>query len=67
MDGEMIVNGPWLATDAYAFNSFAGYTEPSQWIHGVKPSRGITWRLAIGLRTKDDHKGPKRYKIELDG
>ena len=66
MDGEMIVNGPWLATDAYCFNSFAGYTEPSQWLHGVKPSHGVTWRLGVQLRGADDHKGPKRYKIELE-
>lgn len=61
MDGEMIVNGPWVATDAYAYNSFAGYTEPSQWLHGVKPSQGITWRLDVKMRRENET--PKRFLI----
>jgi len=61
MDGEMIVNGPWAATNAYAYNSFAGYTEPSQWLHGVKPSQGITWRLDVKLRQENEQ--PKRFII----
>ena len=66
MDGEMLVNGPWVATDAYAFNAFAGYTEPSQWLHGVNPKYGITWRMAVNLRSKQEKKGPQRYKVEVD-
>jgi hypothetical protein len=61
MDGDMIVNGPWVATDAYAYNSFAGYTEPSQWLHGVKPSQGITWRLDVKMRRENET--PKRFLI----
>lgn len=62
-DGEQIVNGPWLATDAYCFNSFAGYTEPSQWLHGVNPTKGITWRMNVLLRRQ--HEVPDRYKVEI--
>jgi hypothetical protein len=65
MDGSLIVNGPWPATDAYAFNKFSGFTEPTQLIHGVTPERGITWRLPVQLRSKNEHKGPERYKINL--
>ena len=65
MDGEMMVNGPWPATDAYAFNSFAGYTEPSQWLHGVNPRHGITWRMDVKLRDPDrEQLGPRRYRID---
>jgi hypothetical protein len=64
MDGEMLVNGPWLATDAYAYNSFAGYTEPSQWIHGVNPKYGVTWRMNVRLRDIEaERRGPQRYII----
>lgn len=63
IDGEMIVNGSWVGTDSYAFNSFSGYREPSQWIHGVNPKHGITWRMAVHLRSKGEKKGPTRYKI----
>lgn len=65
IDGELLVNGAWVGTDSYAFNSFSGYREPSQWIHGVNPKHGITWRLNVHLRSQDEHKGPTRYKIEV--
>jgi DNA repair exonuclease SbcCD nuclease subunit len=66
MDGEILVNGSWVATDAYAFNTYAGYIEPSQWIHGVNRRYGITWRLGVQLRSGNERSGPKRYKIALD-
>jgi hypothetical protein len=65
MDGELIVNGPWPATDAYCFNRFSGFTEPQQLIHGVNEKYGVTWRLPIRLRSPDEKQGPKRYKIDL--
>ena len=65
IDGELIVNGAWVGTDSYAFNSFSGYREPSQWIHGVNPRHGITWRMNVHLRTPDEAKGPQRYKIAI--
>jgi hypothetical protein len=65
MDGELIVNGPWPATDAYCFNRFSGFTEPQQLIHGVNEKYGVTWRLPVRLRTPDEQAGPKRYKVEL--
>ena len=64
MDAEIIVNGAWLATDAYAYNSFAGYCEPQQLLHGVNAKHGITWRLPMYLRDREAEKrGPKRYDI----
>jgi hypothetical protein len=65
MDGELLVNGPWVATDAYAYNRFSGYTEPAQWLHGVNPKRGITWRLGVQLRSDGEWNGPKRYKVQV--
>lgn len=65
IDGELIVNGAWVGTDSYAFNSFSGYREPSQWIHGVNPHHGITWRMNVHLKTPDEARGPQRYKINL--
>ena len=66
IDGELLVNGAWVGTDSYAYNSFSGYREPTQWIHGVNPDHGITWRMNVHLRTKDEARGPKRYKIEIN-
>ena len=65
MDGEMLINGAWLATDAYCYNSLGVYTEPSQLLHGVHPDHGITWRLPVSLRRDGEKRGPKRYRIEV--
>jgi len=65
VNGEMIINGAWPATDAFAFNAVGGYTEPSQLIHGVNRKHGITWRMPIKLRAEYESEGPRRYKIEI--
>lgn len=65
VDGEMIINGAWPATDAFAFNAVAGYTEPSQLIHGVNQKYGITWRLPVRLRCDYEQEGPRRYKVQI--
>jgi transcriptional regulator with XRE-family HTH domain len=64
VNGEMLINGAWPATDAYAYNSLAGFTEPSQLIHGVNKHYGITWRLPVKLRCEYESEGPRRYKLE---
>jgi len=65
VNGEMLVNGAWPASDAYAFNALGGFTEPSQLIHGVNQKYGITWRLPVKLRCPYEDKGPRRYKIDM--
>jgi len=65
VDGEMIINGAWTATDAYAYNALGGYTEPTQLIHGVNVEHGITWRLPVKLRCDYERRGPRRYKIDM--
>jgi len=64
VNGEMLINGAWPATDAYAYNSLAGFTEPSQLIHGVNKNYGITWRLPVKLRCEYESTGPRRYQLE---
>jgi len=64
VDGELLVNGSWLGTDAFAYNSLSGYREPSQWLHGVNPKHGITWRLNCKLRHENEKNGPQRYLID---
>lgn len=65
VDGELMINGAWVATDAYAYNAFSGYSEPAQLLHGVNSKRGITWRFPIKLRTEKERHGPKRYALDL--
>jgi len=65
LDGELMVNGPWVATNAYAYNRFSGFTEPSQWIHGVREDKGITWRMDVKLRSEGEEEGPRRYQIAV--
>jgi transcriptional regulator with XRE-family HTH domain len=62
--GELLINGAWPATDAYSFNRFSGYREPSQWLHGVDPKYGITWRINLKMKHPDELMGPKRYIID---
>jgi hypothetical protein len=64
IDGELLVNGAWVGTDAYSYNSLSGYREPAQWFHGVTPKYGISWRLNVKLRHEGEKKGPKRYLID---
>jgi transcriptional regulator with XRE-family HTH domain len=64
IDGELILNGAWPATDAFAFNALGGFTEPSQLIHGVNKKYGITWRLPVKLRCEYEKTGPRRYRLE---
>jgi hypothetical protein len=64
IDGELMVNGAWTATDPYAYNSLSGYRVPAQWVHGVNPKHGLTWRLNVQLRTDAEKHGPKRYIID---
>jgi len=64
IDGELILNGAWPATDAYAFNALGGFTEPTQLIHGVNKKYGITWRLPVKLRCEYEKTGPRRYRLE---
>ena len=65
LDGELLINGPWLATDAYSYNKFNGYTEPSQWLHGINAEDGITWRMGVHLRNRMQYKEkPSRYQID---
>lgn len=65
VNGEMLINGAWPASDAYAFNALGGFTEPSQLIHGVNPEYGITWRLPVKLRCDYEKAGPRRYKVSI--
>jgi hypothetical protein len=65
VNGEMLINGAWPASDAYSYNSLAGYTEPSQLIHGVNRKYGITWRLPVKLRCEYELQGPRRYRIDM--
>lgn len=64
-NNETIINGSWMATNPYTFNSLSGYTEPMQWLHGVHPEHGITWRYKINLRTPDEQKRTPRYQVNL--
>jgi DNA-binding XRE family transcriptional regulator len=66
LNGELFVNGAWIASDAYVYNSFAGYTEPTQFFHAVNPRRKrVTWRLPVTLKTPNEKRGPQRYRIKL--
>jgi len=65
MDGETIINGAWVATSPYVYESLSTFNVPSQWLHGVHRDFGISWRLNMRLRTKNEHLGPDRYHIDL--
>jgi hypothetical protein len=64
-DGELLINGSWVGSDAYAFNALGAYTEPTQLVHGISAKHGVTWRLPVHLRSENERKGPRRYKIDL--
>jgi hypothetical protein len=61
LNGETLLNGTWVATTPYVYNSLSSYSEPSQLVHGVHKDHGISWRLNVKLRSDREHLGPKRY------
>jgi len=68
--GEVIMNGSWMSTDEYALEALGAYSEPFQWLMGVHPNYGLTWRMPIKLRAHDWKKAEKRrsrYSITMFG
>lgn len=66
LKGETFINGAWVGTNPYSYESFSGYREPMQLLHGVHKERGVTWRLPIKLRDAEREKrGPSRYSVIL--
>jgi hypothetical protein len=65
--GEVLINGPWLATDEYSYNNLGAVTKPSQLIHGVHRKHGVTWRLPVDLKFDGDTDGPQRYGVAIPG
>lgn len=65
LNGELLANGAWVGTNAYSYNSFSGYREPSQLIHGVNPKHGVTWRMNVLLKDAAEKMRTPRYKIEV--
>jgi hypothetical protein len=65
LDGELLVNGAWPANDQFSYNSFGGYREPCQLLHGVHPKYGVTWRMLVQMKHEAEKKGPTRYKVEI--
>ena len=65
LKGETLINGSWIGTDAYSFNSLSNYTEPSQLLHGVHKDQGASWRIPIRLRRPEEINGPKRYRVNI--
>lgn len=64
--GETFINGAFPATSAYGYESFSGYREPMQLLHGVHADYGVTWRLPVKIKNpKREAAGPQRYKVIL--
>jgi len=66
LKGETFINGAWCGTTPYSYESFSGYREPMQLIHGVHRDHGVTWRLPVLLKNPEKEKqGPSRYSVIL--
>lgn len=65
LTGEILLNGAWVGTSPFVFNSLAAYNTPMQLLHGVHEKNGVTWRLPIKLKSEKEHLGPTRYHIDL--
>ena len=64
--GEVLMNGAWKATDEYAYESLGVTTKPSQLLHGVGRSYGVSFRFPVFLKFDGDTEGPKRYTAPLE-
>ncbi len=66
--GETIINGSWNATDEYALEKLGAFGEPYQWLMGVHPKYGLTWRMPIQLRApawKKEEQSIGRYSVNI--
>lgn len=63
--GEALINGTWKATDEFAYESLGLVCKPSQLLHGVNKTHGVSFRFPIYLKFDGDVDGPKRYKAPL--
>lgn len=64
--GEVLMNGSWKATDEYAYEQLGLVSKPSQLLHGVSKTHGVTFRFPLFLKFDGDVEGPKRYKAPLN-
>jgi hypothetical protein len=51
--GEKIINGCWPGVSMYAAKKIRARSFPEQWIFGVHPRRGITFRYKLQLRSPE--------------
>ena len=63
--GEVLMNGTWCATDEYAYEGLGLVTRPSQLLHGVCKTYGVSFRFPIYLKFNGDVNGPSRYTAPL--
>lgn len=66
--GETIINGSWMATDEFALERIGAFSEPYQWLLGIHPTYGLTWRMPIQLRKKgwrEEVGKDSRYSITM--
>ena len=63
--GEILMNGAWKATDEYAYENLGLTTKPSQLLHGVGKSYGVSFRFPVFLKFDGDTDGPQRYTAPL--
>ena len=64
--GEYIMNGTWKGGDEYALGRLSVVANPRQWLFGVNPEFGITWRIPIALKVKKIVYD-ERYKVQAYG
>jgi len=63
--GEFIMNGTWKGGDEYALGALSVVANPRQFLFGVHPKRGITWRYAMSLNQGKHY--DDRYKVNAYG
>jgi transcriptional regulator with XRE-family HTH domain len=67
LSGETLLNGTFVATSPYVYNSLSSFIEPTQLLHGVHKDHGVSWRLHVKLRSPGEIIGPQRYSVILKG
>jgi len=59
--GEKIMNGSFMKGNEFVLGACATMSQPKQWIFGIHPKKGITFRFPIVL---DQTEGEVRYLLE---
>jgi hypothetical protein len=64
LNGPMLVNGAMVGTSEFSTVALATASRPMQYVFGVHPEQGMSWRYPIWLDKIPTPEAPQRYNVD---